>query len=189
MAKITLNPMFDELHGKFGDIVYRESYGNLLMSRNPKMKGVVPSARQLAQRERFRQAAVYAQAAFAEEPVRQLYAPIADQRLKPILAVMIADFLHGPSIDELDVSHYEGRIGSPIYVWARDDFAVQTVQVKIVDSNGELRESGFAAVEPGVERWKYMGQMDLPSGISLCIQVLVTDRPGNMASKEAAKTV
>ncbi len=32
MARIKLNPMFEELHGKFGEIVYRESYGQILRS-------------------------------------------------------------------------------------------------------------------------------------------------------------
>ena len=149
MTRVKLNPMFEELHGKFGEIVYRKSYGKQRMSRNPNMTGVVPSAEQVAQRERFRQAAVYARLAFADEVARLLYESVAKQREKPILAVMIADFLHAPSIDDLDVSAYEGRIGSPIYILATDDFAVQTVQVKIMDTNGQTLESGLASIEAG----------------------------------------
>jgi len=181
--------MFEELHGKFGDVVFREWFGKTLMTRPPDMRGIVPTARQLNQRQRFRLATVYSRMAFADQATRSLYAEAAAERRKPILSVMIADFLHAPSIDELDISAYEGRIGNPICVRARDDFLVQTVQIKIMDTDGQLLESGFAEIEAGAERWKYVGQTNISAAGNIRIQALVTDCPGNVTDKETTTAV
>ncbi len=189
MARLKLHPMFEEVRGKFGEIVYRESYGTLHMSHIPDLTGIVPSAGQLEQRERFRQAAVYGHLALADPTTRTLYKGVADERNKPVLSVTIADFLNAPSIDELDVSEYEGSLGSPIYVRASDDFSVQTVQIKISDTDGQTLESGMAIVEAGTGRWKYTGQTNISMEGNIRIQVLVTDRPGNVTNKESTKVM
>ena len=160
-----------------------------LMTRPPDMRGIVPTAGQLDQRQRFRLATVYSRMAFADPATRSLYAEAAAERRKPILAVMIADFLHAPSIDEVDVSAYEGTIGSPIYVCARDDFLVQTVQIKIMDTNRQVLESGFAEIEAGTGRWKYTGQTNISAAGYIRIQALVTDCPGNVTDKETTRAL
>ncbi len=190
MARIKLNPMFEELHGKFGEIVYRESYGTLHMSHVPDMSGVVPTAGQMGHRERFSQAAIYGRMAMADPQTAELYKTVANEKGKPVFALLVADFFNAPVVDQLDVSEYEGSTGSPIYVRAHDDFSVQTVQVIISDTSGQTLESGEAAIEAGgTGRWKYTGQTNIPPGSDIRIQVVVTDRPGNIVNQEATKAV
>jgi len=118
-----------------------------------------------------------------------LYKSAAGEKRKPVFSLLIADFFNAPVVDELDVSEYEGQMGSPIYVRTHDDFSVQMVQIKISDTNGQTLESGIASVEAGTGRWKYSGQTGIGAGVNIRIQVLVTDRPGNVTNKEATKSM
>ena len=190
MARVKLNPMFEELHGRFGDIVFRELFGETIMARPPDMTGIVPTAAQLSIRERFSQAAIYGRMALDDPQTAALYKAVADEKRKPVFSLLVADFFNAPVMDELDVSQYAGQTGSPIYVRTHDDFSVQSVQIKITDTDGQTLESGMATVEAGgTGRWKYTGQTLIGEGVNVRIQVLVTDRPGNVTDKETSKSV
>ena len=71
MAKITLNPLVQSVHGKMGNIVFRRSHtGAMSIMKLPDMSNVKWSEAQQAHRLRFKQAVVYAKAALAEPTVR-----------------------------------------------------------------------------------------------------------------------
>jgi len=189
MAKVKLNPMFEELHGKLGDIVFRESYGQTVMGRIPDLSGVVPTQAQVEVRERFTQAAIYGRMALADPATAELYKDAADQKGKPVFALLVADFFNTPVVDEVDISEYDGSIGSPIYIRAHDDFSVQLVKVTIFNAAGNSLEDGEAQVDAGSGRWKYTAQTQILPSINLRIVVEVTDRPGNVTQNESQRNV
>lgn len=74
MAKVKLNPMFNQISGIVGDFVFRStSSGETILSRRPDTSNTTWSDAQKAQRERFKQANEYAKAAMAEPRVRAHY--------------------------------------------------------------------------------------------------------------------
>lgn len=139
---------------------------------------------------RFSQAAAYGRMAMADPETAALYKTVAEEKDRPIFALLVADFFNAPVVDELDVSEYQGTISSPIYVRAHDDFSVQSVRVIITENGGTELELGEATIEAGgTGRWKYTGKTTIPAGTSIRIQVMVKDRPGNVTNKEQTKVL
>jgi hypothetical protein len=69
MPKIQLNPLFSGMSGKMGNIIFKTSRnGQTYIASRPKKSNAKPSAAQQAQRERFKLANAYAQAALAKHP-------------------------------------------------------------------------------------------------------------------------
>ena len=94
MAKVKLNPMFEEVHGKFGDMVFRRTRnGGLSLMRKPDMSKVKWSPAQKANRQRFREAMAYAQQALADPQLRATYEGIAAQTGKRPLEAAISEYL------------------------------------------------------------------------------------------------
>ena len=56
MAKIKLNPMFEAISGKIGDVVFRSTANGVVMSERPAMSSGTPSEAQNARRQRFQEA-------------------------------------------------------------------------------------------------------------------------------------
>jgi hypothetical protein len=105
------------------------------------------------------------------------------------LTLTVADFKNAPSIDEVDVSHYGGQTGEPIYVRTHDDFEVQQVQVSLADGNGVILEDGEAEIDGGTGRWVYHDQTTLTTGTTVCIAVSVLDRlPGQVSRTQSKET-
>lgn len=191
MTKVKLNPIIEGLSGQFGDIVFRQTANDgLILSHKPDRSGVIPTPDQLDARERFRQATVYGRMALADPTSRALYDDAADKKGKPVFALMVADFLNAPLIDELDVSEYTGAAGSPIYIRTHDDFMVQGVKINIADTGGTALEAGEAAIEPGgTGRWVYNASTAVDAGTNVRIIVTVTDRPGGSTVSQSDKTL
>ena len=94
MAKVKLNPMFEEVHGKFGDMVFRRMRnGRLSLIRKADMSKVKWSPAQQANRQRFREAVAYARQALANPQLRATYEAVAAQTGKRPIEVAISDYL------------------------------------------------------------------------------------------------
>ena len=94
MAKVKLNPMFEEVHGKFGDMVFRRTRnGGLSLIRRANMSNVEWSPAQQANRQRFREATAYARQALADPQVRAAYEEMAAQTGKRPIEAAISDYL------------------------------------------------------------------------------------------------
>jgi len=59
MAKVKLNPVLEQIRGQVGDLVFKRYGDRVVVSRKADLEGLEPSQAQLAQRERFREAAIY----------------------------------------------------------------------------------------------------------------------------------
>jgi hypothetical protein len=89
----------------------------------------------------------------------------------------VADFLHAPSVDEIDLTGYTGRPGGTIVVRASDDFEVVQVSLVIRAGDGTLVEQGPATLESGA--WRYTTTVAAPVGAPVVVEVTACDRPGN----------
>jgi hypothetical protein len=119
------------MRGKVGDLGFKRFENQTVVARVPDHVHQPNSAAQLAVREKFRQATVYAKAAIADPAIKALYAEKAKAKHVPTFALMIADFFKAPVIDDVDLSAYTGATGSVIRVRATDDFEVTGVSVQL----------------------------------------------------------
>ena len=94
MAKVTLNPILDDIRGKIGDYVLRRApSGKLILSKSPDMSRVKWSKTQKENRQRFKQAVAYAKGAMAEPDVRASYEKRATEEGKRPYDVAVSDYL------------------------------------------------------------------------------------------------
>jgi hypothetical protein len=186
--KVKLNPMFEQVSGQLGELVFREVRGETVASRKPSVSGE-PSADQTAQRELFKQAAAYGKSVMADASVRAVYEEIAKSKNIPVFALTVADFFNAPSIDTIDLSAYNGQAGNPISILAHDDVSVMNVHVRITNPEGATLESG-AAVETstGSGRWVYTAVSTFAAGYQVNVEVVATDRPGGSTVSKQSKT-
>ena len=99
MAKVTLNPMLQSLHGRLGNVVFRRSYsGKMTVIKLADMSKVKWSAAQKAQRQRFKQANAYAKAAMAEPAVRAQYQQRAVALHKRPYHLAVSDYFKGNNL-------------------------------------------------------------------------------------------
>ena len=94
MAKVKLNPILVELHGKVGDMVFRRTRnGGVSLIRKADMSNVKWSPAQVANRQRFREAAAYAKQLLADPQVRVTYEEIAAKQGTRASEVAISEYL------------------------------------------------------------------------------------------------
>lgn len=94
MAKVKLNPILLELHGKVGDMVFRRTRsGGVSLIRKADMSNVKWSPAQVANRQRFREAAAYAKQLLADPQVRATYEEIAVKQGKRAVEVAVSEYL------------------------------------------------------------------------------------------------
>ena len=188
MASVKLNPAFDEIRGRFGNLVFKKLRDREYMARMPDLSGQVVTDAQKVVREKFRRASWYGKTVMADDQTRKLYEEVAKSRKQPLMSLIMQDFLRDPRIDEVDLSAYSGQSGEKIYVRASDDFKVAAVHVAIARESGEPIESGAAVTtdgDPG--RWLYTTTASAPPGTPVKIQVSVTDRPGHTVTQTETK--
>ncbi len=190
MAKVKLNPILEQVRGQVGDLVFKRSGEDVVISRKPDFSDRQLSEAQEAVHERFRQAALYGKLVMADPEAKKLYEDAAKAKGKPMFSLTIADFFNAPSVDEIDLAGYGGQVGDPIVIRARDDFAVSAVNVALTKADGSSIESGTAVESPaGSGRWVYTATAAVPTGTDVRIAVTATDRPGGTGSSEAQKTI
>src|ERR1044071_7816303 len=96
MAKIKLNPLFGEITGKVGNVVFKKTAnGDTIIAKCPDMSRVEWSEAQKAQRERFKLANAYAKAALADPELRAIYEKLAEEKGNGPFAAAKADYFQG----------------------------------------------------------------------------------------------
>ena len=179
MAKINNNLVIHGLSGMLGKqvVVRRLKNGQYVMSAAPHHRPRELTNAQKVHREKFHQAILYAKGA-QDNPV---YADLANARGLSKYNVALADFLHPPEIQSIDVSSYQGKAGETIVITAVDDVKVKTVGVMIVNDDGTLVEKGTAvAVDANSNQWTYTTNNSASSS-SVKIVVDAADLAGHVA--------
>ena len=102
-------------------MVFKRWEGQELVAKMPDRTGIVATANQVAQQDKFRLAALYGKAALADPDTKQVYEDAAARKGIPVFALTLGDFLNAPAVDEIDLSGYSGKANEPIRIRASDD--------------------------------------------------------------------
>jgi hypothetical protein len=184
MAKQERNVVTHGLSGKVGDLlIFRQRAGKTVVAKVPAVNHKVTGA-QLAHRRKFQRAVLYA-GHVASDPVQsEAYAG----KTKPgqtFRNLAVADYLHAPDIEEIDLSGYHGNPGDVIRIEVTDDFAVKEVKVVIINPDGSLVEEGFAQPAATGYEWTYTATATNSDLSGDRIEVFASDTPGNITEKTA----
>jgi hypothetical protein len=99
MAKVTLNPMIQDIRGKLGGYVFRHTYaGELTLIKRADMSNVKWSKAQAVQRQRYKEAVAYARAALADPTVRAIYEEAAAGQGKRPYDLAKSDYFKGKNL-------------------------------------------------------------------------------------------
>lgn len=183
MAKVNLNPVLEQFQGKIGDLVFKRFMDGTIVSRLPNPSNEEPSMAQNAVRNRFRLAASYARAVFADPVRKAAYAILAKSRGMPTFALALADYLKPPVVHTLDLAAYRGHAGDVVEAEASDDVEVVGVTVTVRNDGGDVLEEGPAMLVNG--RWRYAATVPIAAGETLTVEATATDRPGHTGTKSA----
>jgi hypothetical protein len=175
--RIQLNRAFRGMQGVLDDVVYKRFEGRTIAVPKPDPFTGPPTAAQVAQRERWKEAASYARAVFADPVRKTVYVDAARAAgRQTVFAITLGDYMSAPKVTDIDLSAYAGAAGNVIKINAVDDFEVVAVSVTIRDAQGNVVEDGPAI--RGDTRWIYTAQTPAPAG-PLTIEAQAFDRPGN----------
>lgn len=187
MAKATLNPTVDKIHGQVGRMVYKSRYGVEIIAAKPDHVEQPNTPAQLLVRSDFTEGAEYAKGAMANPQLHAAYAAEAKIQKSSPNAVAIKDWMHVPEVKLVDVSHYSKQVGDFIYVKAIDDFQVVGVAVSIEDSAHAVIESGAAVFDMATNSWKYTATVDATAKGTVTVTATAMDNPGNTGTLSANK--
>ena len=194
MAKVKLHPAIQFITGKMGEMVFRhikeEGKEKVELVDAPTFKeDRVFTEKQLQRQEMMRQAVLYGKSVLVSDELRKQY----EEKLikegksrKRLFSLFTADFLNAPSIDEVDLSEYDGDAGDKIKIRAHDDFKVTKVEVGILDSDGNVLEKGEAKEEAGL--FLYTAQTNIHDK-DIKIDIRAYDMPKHIAEKVVEKKV
>lgn len=185
MATVKKNIITQGLSGTLGGaIVFRQVGDRTIVSTPPAPNSNPPTAKQLAARQRFQEASVYAKAQLQDPDLKAEYEAIGETRRMSAYAVAVADFLKGPDIQEIDLSDYSGDPGDTIRVRVTDGFRVDAVRVIITNGDGSQVEAGDAVQQQKAIDWVYTATASNPNlnGDKITVQAL--DVPGNRSEEE-----
>ena len=93
MAKAKLNSALAALSGQLDGLVFKHYADGVVVSRQPRMDKIKPSAKQIAQRERFRAAAGFHREVLANAALKRKYQATATKKGVPLSAVTMAAFM------------------------------------------------------------------------------------------------
>jgi hypothetical protein len=185
MAKQKGKVVTHRLSGKIGDLlIFRQRAGMTVVAKVPTVSQKATKA-QLAQRHRFQRAVLYAGGVAADDAA---LVEAYTGKTKPgqtFRNLAIADYLHAPDIELIDLSGYHGKPGEVIRIEVTDDFAVREVKVVITNPDGTLVEEGFAKPEATGYEWTYTATATNDDLSGDRIEVFASDTPGNIAEKTA----
>ena len=122
----------------------------------------------------------------ADPAKKAVYADKAKQKGLTVFALCIADFMHAPAVDNINLSSYTGKTGETIGIQATDDVAVAGAAVRILDTTGAVLEQGPAQAKGA--NWIYTTTTELPVGQPVTIEVTASDLPGHTTTKTQTKS-
>jgi hypothetical protein len=185
MTKVVLNPFLSELHGGKGDMVFKTfKRGNkvvVVMTRRPRMENVIWSEKQEANRDRMRRAGEFYRTVVADEAVLALYRAVAQKKGISVPALTQRDFFRAPEIVDFDVRGYSGQRGDSLNLTVTDPLEAYQAIFSVRTEAGEVRESGKGKLNPlSNTQFVYTTASAVAPGETVVLEVVVTDRPGNV---------
>ena len=170
-----------------GSVVLTTWHGRTVVSQKPPPpKRTKNSPGQQESIDRFRRAHEYAEGVLKSDEKKALYAKGIKAQKTSAHAVAFQDYLTPPVIHYIRVYNYTGKAGDVITVKATDDFRVEGVKIRILDSKGEVLEKGNAERYPRKPFiWKYATTVANKNFKGTTFEVTAIDIPGNETVMEA----
>jgi hypothetical protein len=190
MTKARLHPSLLELNGAMGDMVFKKRGKKVYVSIKSKGTSVEASEAQLAQRKYFKKAVNYVKTVMADETSRAFYEDLAEKRETTLRALCMSDFLNAPTMEDLDLSRYQGNVGDRILITTSDKVGVVRVDVSLKNMDGTTIEQGQAVEQgDGSGSWEYVATVPVAPGTDIFIKAEAYDRPGHRTVVSANPTV
>lgn len=185
MAESKENVVTYGLSGLIGKmLVFKKRGDKMIVSSRPKPSNKEPNEAQLAIRERFKLASIYASAAIKDPLIKEAYDSVATGNQSAFNRAFRDATLSPSFVDEPATSGYTGTVGDSISAKVIDDFKVIAVKVAIKDAGGVLIEEGDAVMDDNQILWNYTAQV-ANGNVSGCTVVFTaSDLPGNETIKE-----
>jgi hypothetical protein len=175
---------FTRLRGKVGKTLYVAKYGDKYVVKEvPQRAEKEATAAQKPVRQELMNANRYWRSVKTQPELKAIYDVAAKLRKKRACDLAKADFIHPPTVRDIDLSGYQGQPSERIVIVAEDDFEVSSAQVRIHELDGTVIEQGGAAADGASGHWVYLGQTAILAGKAVVVEVTTTDRPGNKAVK------
>jgi hypothetical protein len=189
MAKMKFNGFVDTIRGSVGGLVVRKGRrGKYTLCNKPDFSELTPSEAQAAQRKVFARAVDYGKSVMADPDKFAFYEGLAEQKDMPAFSLCVGAYLNPPTMDDLDLSQYQGKVGDSILITTHDDIGVVRVNVELTRTDGTSIERG-QAVELGAGSWAYIATMPVATGTDIFIEANAFDRPGGKTVCSANPTV
>jgi hypothetical protein len=185
MAKSKDNNATHGMSGQVNQFVYRQRFGETLVSKPPVQSGSFSDA-QKAVHDTFKRAALYARAILQNAAIKLDYKKKAKRGQLPF-NLAVADYFKAPEIVSVNISGLTANPGGKISAVAIDDFRVESVTVRIDNSNGSLIEEGHAELQADGITWSYTTTASGGNTSGNVVTIIATDLPGNSILEE--KTV
>ena len=186
MAQIKKNIVTQGMSGMLGDtLVFRVKDGKTIVATAPQPTEKEPTESQKRQRTRFQEAVLYAKNALLDETQKGLYSEKAESlEGQSAYNVAVADFMHAPDIQEIDLDGYTGQVNDTILVKVTDDFKVQKVTIGIYNQDSSLVEEGEAELQANGVSWLYTATAENADINGDKIVIRAYDIPGNVTEEE-----
>lgn len=186
MAKIRTshNPLLHGVSGTIGKtlVIRQTRHGIVLANRPSKPKRTHEVQKRT--REKFTNAARYANEQMRNWETRSMYQSAVKNKLQSAYQVAVTDYLRSPIVHSIDTSEYNGAAGHEITVFASDDFRVASIDLIIRDDMHQIMEQGVATRMKALRNeWVYVTTNELAVASGYTIEARARDIPGNVGSK------
>jgi hypothetical protein len=185
MAQVDDNDLTLGLRGKIGKQLVFRKLGKATIASRRSRPGVALTEKQLAHREDFRLATLYAKRSLMKPELKEEYQAIARAKhLSSAFAEAVADYLKPIEIQGILTESYDGKADFHLPIVVGDRYKIKTMKVTITDASGALVETGEAAMNTSSSGFTYVTTVTVQDPVGLTIKVEATDRPGNVVVHE-----
>jgi hypothetical protein len=181
MPHIDPNSLAAGIHGSIGNIVIVHHNGRVWTRTKPSVTPE-PTPSRIVHRSKIALAGKWTKSLKEKAPeVVARYRVAAEGTPWTWQNVAVSDYMHGPVIEDIDLSGYTGATCQPIRVQARDDvpppmkLGVAEVQIALRNASGQVLEKGGATAEGNI--WTYLAQTEVPLRQIITVEVTVLDQP------------
>ena len=177
MAKMKDNNATHGIRGKVNQFVYRQRFGETLVSKPP-IRSAPFTDEQKQVQSVFKRGVLYAKSILMDDAIRAAYKQKARRGVSPY-NMALADFCKGPEIVSIDLSTMGTAAGGTISTVALDNFKVKSVKVEIQAADRSVVESGQAVLQPDGLTWVYTTTSASAHSAGNVIRITAFDLPGN----------
>ena len=184
MPSIHFDP---HIPGEMARVVLRRVGNRQVFTKPPARSTKPPTAKALAARVAFTEAAAYSVAIFRHPERRAPYVELAASRNQQVFPTIMTDFLAKPLIRSVDLGGYHGQVGDAIVVRTRDDIVIAEVQVALRRADDAAIESGNAVVQ--ADGFRYVATKAVPDDAVVFIDLTVRDADNLEVKRTVSLTV